>query len=351
MRCLVARLKTRRYRRFRGPQGANPAAPTGNSSLAGAQSDRTESGSDASSGKIGLSLHRSVDAGDALDDHAGLWTWPIPFAALAAVGFVRQRVLALRQLPAARAFASLPLTDGLAAFSTLDGSQRRVAAAERVPPLLFHAPLVLNWIALGIRYRSLTLPTCVNPTIPAGGMWGESKSNRLLAVADAQQKYVADFVVLKRRTGPATLTYDLDQACTLLATAGLHYPVVAKPDVGWHGFGVRLIADTAWLGGYLARFPAGAKLMLQRYVPYAGEAAVLYARRPGEANGRILSVTLRYFPHVVGDGQSTLRDLIRCDARARWKQRLHLGLDPMHHGPGDASLAGYRRPGRSCALP
>ena len=36
--------------------------------------------------------------------------------------------------------------------------------------------------------------------------------------------------------------------------------------------------------------------MLQRYVPYAAEAAVLYARLPGETSGRILSLTLPLFP-------------------------------------------------------
>ena len=34
------------------------------------------------------------------------------------------------------------------------------------------------------------------------------------------------------------------------------------------------------------------------------EAAVLYARLPGEPAGRILSLTFRYFPHVVGNGRA-----------------------------------------------
>ena len=72
---------------------------------------------------------------------------------------------------------------------------------------------------------------------------------------------------------------------------------------------------------YIADFPAGATLMLQRFVPYAAEAAVLYARLPGEASGRILSLTLRYFPHVVGNGRMSVRELIAADARAQWKSR------------------------------
>ncbi len=120
--------------------------------------------------------------------------------------------------------------------------------------------------------------------------------------------------------------------CSALDDAGLDYPLVAKPDIGWHGHGVRRIDHRAALENYIAQFPASNTLMLQRYVPYAAEAAVLYARLPGEASGRVLSLTLRYFPQVIGNGQFTVRQLIRSDARAQWKSALHLGIDPSHRG-------------------
>ena len=47
---------------------------------------------------------------------------------------------------------------------------------------------------------------------------------------------------------------------------------------------------------------------------------------------------MRYYPHVVGDGVSVLRDLIRRDPRARWKARLHLGLDRTHRGLSQEQL-------------
>ena len=49
-------------------------------------------------------------------------------------------------------------------------------------------------------------------------------------------------------------------------------------------------------------------------------------------------MTYRYYPHVVGDGASALRDLIRRDPRARWKARLHLGLDRTHRGIPQSEL-------------
>ena len=49
-----------------------------------------------------------------------------------------------------------------------------------------------------------------------------------------------------------------------------------------------------------------------------------------QARERILSLTFRYFPHVIGNGRSTVRELIRRDARAQWKSVLHFGNNPSH---------------------
>jgi hypothetical protein len=125
---------------------------------------------------------------------------------------------------------------------------------------------------------------------------------------------------------------DINGATRALADAGLSFPLVAKPDIGWHGHGVRRIDTRAELENYIAHFPEAQTMMLQRYVPYAAEAAVLYARLPGEASGRVLSLTLRYFPQVIGNGRMTVRQLIGSDARAQWKSALHLGVDPSHRG-------------------
>jgi hypothetical protein len=176
------------------------------------------------------------------------------------------------------------------------------------------------------------LPTTANPYIPTGGMWGESKSAYFDDVAIAQRSAIAAYTVLERGHDGASEQADCDAAMQLLTEAGIAFPIVAKPDIGWHGYGVRRLNNRADLFAYLKAFPAGARVVLQRFVPYDGEAAVLYARMPGKTHGRILSLTLRYFPHVVGNGVSTLRELIRNDARARWKSDLHLGHDNSHTG-------------------
>ena len=109
-----------------------------------------------------------------------------------------------------------------------------------------------------------------------------------------------------------------------MAAAGLGFPVVAKPDLGCRGAGVRLVRDLGQLVSYLEGFPAGARLILQRYVAFEAEAGVFYVRMPGEAKGRIVSLTLKYFPYVHGDGRSTLRELILADPRAGRVPHLYL---------------------------
>jgi hypothetical protein len=144
-------------------------------------------------------------------------------------------------------------------------------------------------------------------------------------------------VMRRRADAAATLHYDHARALRLAADAGLRFPFVAKPDIGRGGLGVRLIEDAVAFRRYLEKFPGGAKLILQRYVPWAGEAAVHYARMPGEGGG-IISLTLKYCPHVIGDGVATLRDLIGRDPRLRGRAALHVGHDPSHLGHDRSAL-------------
>ncbi len=285
-----------------------------------------------------LMLYLVIVFGDALDERVGFWAWPLLFVAIGATSFARKRIFAFRDPIELEIAQEAPLADACFGMPPLSRADRKVARAERIPPALFYLPLVLNWIRLGLRHRSLTLPTAANPTIFTGGMWGETKSSYFNDVAPEERQWIADFVLIQRDPGAANPAADIAKAEAALAEKGLDFPLIAKPDIGWHGHGVRRIDDRAALASYIENFPQEHTVVLQRYVPYPAEAAVLYARLPGEAKGHILSLTLRYFPHVVGDGRTTVRELINGDARAQWKSALHLGDDPTHRGLGQIDL-------------
>jgi membrane protein DedA with SNARE-associated domain len=285
-----------------------------------------------------LMLYLVIMFGDALDDRIGLWAWPLLFVAIGATSFARKRIFAFRDPIEVEIAQETALPNSCFGMPPLSRADRKVAMAERIPPALFYIPLVINWIRLGLKHRSLTLPTAANPTIFTGGMWGETKSSYFYDVSPLERWWIADFVLINRdfeADNPAT---DIARAENALAEKGIAFPLIAKPDIGWHGHGVRLINDSAALAAYIANFPAANTLVLQRYVPFPAEAAVLYARLPGEAKGRIISLTLRYFPHVIGDGRMTVRELINNDPRAQWKSNLHLGVDPTHRGVDPVDL-------------
>ncbi|MDE2006453.1 MAG: D-alanine--D-alanine ligase [Rhodospirillales bacterium] len=189
------------------------------------------------------------------------------------------------------------------------------------PGWLFYAPILAQAALLALRYRSASLLTAANPRIVSGGLCGESKREILDLVDGPARALVARYATIRTGAGAGA---DLAAARAAMAAAGIAYPVVAKPDIGCNGAGVRRIADEAALGAYFARFPRGADVLLQEFVAAEHEAGLFYIRRPGAARGRISSITLKYPPFVVGDGRSTIRALVLADPRAGRVAQLYL---------------------------
>lgn len=181
---------------------------------------------------------------------------------------------------------------------------------ERLPKWLNLVPMVAQWLWLGIRYASVTLPSSANPHITAGGLVGDTKSEYFNAMGPLARSRVADFVMVQP-DGAASLVSSL----AAMHSANLQFPVVAKPDLGWCGFGVRRIDDSSELQDYLERYPHDAVLMLQQYLAEPGEAGLFYMRHPDQPAGKLIGILLRHYPQVVGDGASTIAQLIERDAR------------------------------------
>jgi hypothetical protein len=216
--------------------------------------------------------------------------------------------------------AALPAADEPAA------TEPPLSFFEFWPSWLFYAPIALQFIGMALRYRSATLPCAANPAILAGGFCGEAKRSILDQVADPARPLLARYTSVRTRPQGADTEPSADMAAAEMAmrTAGLAYPLIAKPDIGCNGTGVRLVRDRSALARYLAAFPRGETLLLQEFVPFDGEAGLFYIRRPDERDGRITSITLKYAPFVVGDGSSTLRQLILADRRAGQVPHLYL---------------------------
>lgn len=210
----------------------------------------------------------------------------------------------------------------------LDQSGAPTSFFEFWPMWAFYPPVFLYVLWLMVRYRGILLPTVANPSFPGGGFFGESKAEILTLAMRHVPQWVAPFIPLDRPALRADDSAALDALTTSamgqLAQAGLALPVVAKPDLGCRGAGVKLLRTQADLRNYLQAFPANARLLLQKFVDFEGEAGIFYSRHPQEKTGRIISITLKYFPHVTGDGRSSLRALILADPRAGKLAHLYL---------------------------
>lgn len=178
------------------------------------------------------------------------------------------------------------------------------------PAWLFYIPVVAYYLLLSLRYRSFTLPTAANPAIPSGGMIGESKIAILDALRAGSGEFVADAYAISGRTASDRLL----SLHRLLREHSIPLPFILKPDVGQRGNGVKLIRSIRQALEYFhtVRSP----LIVQRYAPGPDEVGIFYYRFPGEARGRIFSLTEKIFPSITGDGIRTIAELIAADPRA-----------------------------------
>lgn len=180
------------------------------------------------------------------------------------------------------------------------------------PAWMFYPPVGIYCAWLALKYRGLTVPTAANPGIFSGGMVGESKMATLKELFATSPAFTAEAELIVGDTLAARLR-SLDAIRTRL---GLDFPFILKPDVGQRGAGIKLIRSAEQAEDYLRQ--TSAPLVAQRYAPGPLEAGIFYYRFPHETRGHIFAITEKLFPILVGDGNSTVTELIWSDPRARF---------------------------------
>lgn len=180
------------------------------------------------------------------------------------------------------------------------------------PAWMFYPPVGIYCAGLALKYRGLTVPTAANPGIFSGGMVGESKMTTLKELWLTNPEFTAEAELIVGDTLAARLR-SLDEIRTRL---GMDFPFILKPDVGQRGAGIKLIRSAEQAGAYLRQ--TSAPLVVQRYASGPLEAGIFYYRFPREARGHVFAITEKLFPVLVGDGKSTLTELVWRDPRARF---------------------------------
>ncbi len=199
----------------------------------------------------------------------------------------------------------------------LVASWRRVTRWEFWPPWLFYPPVVAYCVWLGIRFRNLLAFASANPGIPYSGFIGESKASILNMLPS---EWVAEFMKIEGVTPQKGLTL----VHSFMGSRGLEYPVVLKPDVGERGRGVVLAHSDSDILSYFGATEVAT--IIQRFIP-GPEFGVFFYRNPDTGQGKIFSITDKYFPTVSGDGHRTLQELILDDDRAVTMHRTYARIN------------------------
>ena len=180
------------------------------------------------------------------------------------------------------------------------------------PAWMFYPPVGIYCAWLAIKYRGLTVPTAANPGIFSGGMVGESKMGTLCELFETSLEFTAQAELVRG----ATLAERLRSLYEIRLRLGMDFPFILKPDVGQRGAGIKLIRSQEQAEAYLRQ--TSAPLVAQRYAPGPLEAGIFYYRFPHEPRGHIFAITEKLFPVLVGDGASSLSELVWRDPRARF---------------------------------
>jgi len=186
------------------------------------------------------------------------------------------------------------------------------------PAWMFYPPVLFYYLWLAISYRSLSLPTAANPGIFSGGIMGESKMVTLEKLMDTSPAFTSDGELVVGSFVEDRLVSIRD----ICDRRSIGYPFILKPDVGQRGAGVKLIRNEDQAIAYLKLTQA--RLLLQRYAPGPHEIGIFYFRFPFEARGHIFAITEKVFPAVIGDGRSSISELVWADTRARFMAAKYL---------------------------
>ena len=176
---------------------------------------------------------------------------------------------------------------------------------EYWPFAIIYAPAFVYWLYLSLKARSLFFFSAANPAIETGGLVGESKIKLLKKLPDK----------LVPRTIYIPFGQPIEEVYLEIARSGLTYPLIAKPNIGSRGFLVKKLTNQSDLASFLSK--QHVDFLLQEFIDHPVELSVLYYRFPNKRKGTISSVTIKKYLMVVGDGKSTVEQLIKRIDRAK----------------------------------
>ena len=174
---------------------------------------------------------------------------------------------------------------------------------EYWPFQLVYIPISFLWVYYALKAKSLFFFNASNPSIKNGGFMMESKK----AIYDLipQQYYPKTALILEESA--------LEDVLKIVQEADIHYPFIAKPDIGLRGSAVKKINTIDDLVSYHSK--ANFDYLVQNLIPFDKEVGIFYVRYPDEKSGRITGIVSKEFLMVSGNGVATIEALIKENPR------------------------------------
>lgn len=153
-----------------------------------------------------------------------------------------------------------------------------------------YLPFVPHFLFFLVKFKGFGVCLNSNPSIFMGGFIGEKKSD----IDTFMRQYIPEFLMDTSPFDQQSMEYK--------------YPYVLKPDSGLRGLDVAIINNVNEKKNYLKN--SNKKLIFQELCPHKNELGLFYIRFPGNDTGKIFSITKKKFPAIVGDGSSSLFELV-----------------------------------------
>ncbi len=169
---------------------------------------------------------------------------------------------------------------------------------------MFYVPNLPYVFYLAARAKHTAFFSAANPALKSAGNGTESKYDTILLVPEKHRP----------KTILAKANSDFNTVLKNIEKEKIAFPLIAKPDIGFRGLLVQKIYSEKELKSYLNEYPINT--LIQEFLDEKNECGIFYHRNPNSKKGKISSITLKRFLSVIGDGTSTLKELILADERA-----------------------------------
>lgn len=177
---------------------------------------------------------------------------------------------------------------------------------EYWPTYMFYVPVIPYALYLALKSRSFGFFSAVNPAIEGSGNGFESKYDTVQLIPEK----------FRPQTIYINIGEKIENILPKLTPNNLKFPLIIKPDVGFRGLLVKKINSENELSEYINNYNS-IPLLLQEFIEFKNECGIFYHRIPGEKTGTITSITLKKYLTVIGNGISSLLELIKNDTRAK----------------------------------